>query len=266
MDGSLLMCSPDYFGVNYTINPWMEGQIGKVDPVRAKQQWKCFYEPISRIADVKLIPPHKDTPDLVFTANAGLIRDSRFVPSRFRHKERQPEEPYFIQWFRDNGFDILPLPEGVAFEGAGDALFQPGENFLWAGYGFRSDKEAHPFLEKAFDCKVVSLRLNDKRFYHLDTCFCPLQEGTTLYFPEGFDAASRRLIEEHSRNPIPVAEEDALKFACNTVLVNNTLFMNHASPDLRKRLEKEGYRVRIHNVDEFLKAGGANKCLTIALQ
>jgi len=41
--------------------------------------------------------------------------------------------------------------------------------------------------------------------------------------------------------------------------------MNFASANLESQLENAGYRVHICPMTEFLKAGGANKCLTLEL-
>lgn len=35
----ILMCAPDYFRVDYVINPWMASHVGKAVPSRAREQW-----------------------------------------------------------------------------------------------------------------------------------------------------------------------------------------------------------------------------------
>lgn len=267
MRQSLLMCSPDYFAVKYTINPWMAGKIGTVDHTLATRQWVDFFSTLKKLTEVKLLIPQPHVPDLVFTANAGLICGNKFIPSHFRHQERRPEEPCFRDWFRSSGYEVVEWQKLLHFEGAGDALFQPGRNLLWASHGFRTDAQTHSLLAKGFAVRVLSLRLVDPRFYHLDTCFCPLLDDKVMYYPKAFDAASLKLIEEYTlpQNRIPVADEDALHFACNAVLVDRNIIMNHVSDDLGRRLEAAGYTVIIKPVSEFLKAGGANKCLTLEL-
>ena len=267
MKPNVLMCTPEYFGVRYAINPWMEDQIGQVDSAVAMQRWTEFYRTLQRHAEVHLIDPQPHVPDLVFTANAGLMVDGQFIPSRFKHEERRREEPLFREWFKTRSDRIIHLPKNLYFEGAGDALVQPGRKLLWAGYGFRTDREAHQFLAEQLELEVMSLHLIHPSFYHLDTCFCPLLDDQAMYYPAAFDAASLKSIETHIRpeNRIIVAEEDALHFACNAVLVDRTLFLNHASPELIQLLEQKGYTPAIQPVSEFLKAGGANKCLTLAL-
>ena len=268
MKPEFLMCAPDFFGVRYAINPWMDGQIGQVDSALALRQWSGFYEALKQTAQVHLIDPHPHVPDLVFTANAGLVSGDRFIASRFRHEERRREEPLFLEWFEENSDTRhLLLPKHLAFEGAGDALVQPGTSLLWMGYGFRTDLEAHHFLRGHYQGKVISLKLVHPSFYHLDTCFCPLPEGRALYYPAAFPPESLQLIEKHipPENRIVVPEADARYFACNAVLSGRTLFMNHASPALQQAIENKGLVVSIQPVTEFLKAGGANKCLTLAL-
>ena len=267
MKPRILMCAPEYFGVRYAINPWMEGQIGQVDSAVALRQWTEFYNSLKDRAEIHLIDPQSHVPDLVFTANSGLMIGDHFIPSRFKHEERRREEPLFREWFEALSAQIIPLPKNIDFEGAGDALLQPYQNLLWAGYGFRTDREAHHFLAEQIELEVISLHLIDSRFYHLDTCLCPLLDDQVMYYPAAFDKASLKTIEAQvpPENRIIVSEEDAIQFACNAVLVDRLLFLNHAGPELIQLLEQKGYTPVIQPVSEFLKAGGANKCLTLAL-
>src|ERR1051326_486343 len=169
----ILMCPPNYFGIEYEINPWMDRQRG-VDRERAIAQWQALYDTLTGPvgATVELLDPVACLPDMVFTANAGLVAGKRFIPSRFRHAVRAGEEPYFRRWFESRGYEILSLSEGTIFEGAGDAL-SCGDT-LYAGYLFRSHAASHREISRLLGQRVLSLELSDPRFYHLDTCFCPL--------------------------------------------------------------------------------------------
>lgn len=261
----ILMCAPDHYDVDYVINPWMEGNIHKSTRDRSVEQWKQLHDTIKERAIVELVEPQKGWPDMVFTANAGLVLGDNAIVSRFYHKERQGEEPYFKEWFAANGFNVFELPKDLPFEGAGDALFDREGRWLWAGYGFRSELDSHPYIAQWLDTEVLSLRLIDERFYHLDTCFCPLTGGYLLYYPPAFDAYSNRLIELRipQEKRIAVEEPDAVKFACNAVNINQTIIMNQISESLQQRLTDVGFEVVQTPLSEFLKAGGAAKCLTL---
>jgi len=261
----ILMCAPDFYDVDYVINPWMEGNIHKSSRERAVEQWQKLFHVIKDRAIVDLVVPAQGWPDMVFTANAGLVLGKNVVLSRFFHKERQGEEPYFKAWFAENGFKVYELPQDLPFEGAGDALFDREGRWLWAGYGFRSELDSHPYIAQWLDTEVVSLRLIDERFYHLDTCFCPLAGGYLLYYPPAFDSYSNRVIEMRipPEKRIVVAEPDAVKFACNAVNINQIVIMNQVSQELKDRLGAVGFEVVETPLSEFLKAGGAAKCLTL---
>ena len=263
----ILMCPPDHFEVAYVINPWMEGQYALTDGARALEQWMALKDIIESRAQVSLLAPRENLPDLVFTANAGLVKDGAVVLSRFRSKERQGEEAIDRRWFEKHGFEILELPPELTFEGAGDALFDPARGLFWVGHGFRSDKDAAPVLEKLLATRTVSLTLIDPRFYHLDTCLAPLADGFMMYFPGAFDEDSRGAIEalvpENRR--LAVDEADALKFCCNAVALDDLVILNDASPSLRERLRQAGLTPALTPLSEFLKAGGAAKCLTLNL-
>lgn len=260
-----LMCAPDHYDVDYVINPWMEGNIHKSSRDRAVEQWNKLYNVIKNHAIVDLVTPQKGWPDMVFSANAGLVLGENVVLSRFLHKERQGEEPYFQQWFENNGFKVYTLPKDLPFEGAGDALLDREGRWLWAGYGFRSELDSHPYLAKWLDIEVISLRLMDERFYHLDTCFCPLANGYLLYYPGAFDSYSNRVIEMRvaPEKRIAIVEADAVNFACNAVNIESIVIMNKASDSLKSRLAEVGFQVIETPLTEFLKAGGAAKCLTL---
>ncbi|MFM5890748.1 MAG: TIGR00300 family protein [Dolichospermum sp.] len=260
-----LMCAPDHYDVDYVINPWMEGNIHKSSRDRSVKQWNKLYNVIKDHAIVDLVTPQKGWPDMVFSANAGLVLGENVVLSRFLHKERQGEEPYFQRWFEENGFNVYTLPKDLPFEGAGDALLDREGRWLWAGYGFRSELDSHPFLAKWLDIEVISLRLMDERFYHLDTCFCPLANGYLLYYPGAFDSYSNRVIEMRvaPEKRIAIMEADAVNFACNAVNVDSIVIMNKASDGLKSRLAEVGFQVIETPLTEFLKAGGAAKCLTL---
>ena len=261
----ILMCPPHHYDVDYVINPWMEGNIHRSSRERAETQWNQLYQVLTGHATVDLVKPQPGWPDMVFAANAGLVLGDHVVLSRFLHPERQGEEPYFEQWFEENGFTVHKLPKSLPFEGAGDALLDRAGRWLWAGYGFRSELDSHPYLAKWLDVEVLSLRLVDQRFYHLDTCFCPLTDGYLLYYPPAFDAYSNRLIEMRvpADKRIAIGEVDAINFACNTVNVDRVVVMNQASDELKKNLSDRGFTVEETPLTEFLKAGGAAKCLTL---
>lgn len=260
-----LMCAPDHYDVDYVINPWMEGNVHKSSRDRAVEQWTKLYHVIKDHAIVDLVPPQKGWPDLVFTANAGLVLGDIAVLSRFYHKERQGEEPYFKEWFANNGFTVYELPKDLPFEGAGDALLDREGRWLWAGYGFRSELDSHAYLAKWLNIEVLSLHLVDERFYHLDTCFCPLSGGYLLYYPPAFDSYSNKLIEMRvvPEKRIVLEEPDAVTFGCNAVNIDKIIIMNKASDGLKSRLSEVGFQIIETPLTEFLKAGGAAKCLTL---
>lgn len=165
----ILMCPPDYYGIEYEINPWMSRSRGSTPQV-ARRQWQALGEILRGLGvTVELMTPEPGLPDLVFTANAGLIYDKRFFSSRFRHEVRAGETPHFDAWFADHAFAVEHLPEGTYFEGAGDALFCG--RTLFAGYRIRSDVQGHQYLGRVLDVQVLPLELINPRFYHLDTCF-----------------------------------------------------------------------------------------------
>ncbi len=262
-----LMCSPKLYEVDYVINPWMRGNVHGASRQRAMEQWQKLYDTVSRIADVELVEPEAGWPDMVFTANAGLERGGTVVLSSFFHPERQGEEPHFRRWFEQAGYRVVELPRNTPFEGEGDALFSTDGAVLFVGHGTRTAESSHEALELLWGMQVISLQLIDPRFYHLDTCFAPLADGSALYFPAAFSPESVSAIEAFypPDRRIVVGEEDALRFACNAVNVGRTIVLNTVTKELRGNLEACGFEVVEVCLSEFLKAGGAAKCLVMKL-
>ncbi len=263
----ILMCPPDYFTVDYVINPWMAGHEDGLSLEKAKEQWNTLRDTVAEFADVVTIDPHPELPDMVFTANAGAVYGDKAIASHFMPMERRAEEPIFKKWFRENGFELLDLDEKIGFEGAGDCLLDRRGPWLWTGYGFRTEIEAHAEIQKFFDVDLVSIRLTDERFYHIDTCFCPLTDGFLLYHPPAFDYDSRIAIESRvpAHKRIVVDTADAGNFACNAINIGDQIILHKASSPLKARLMNAGFTVHECDLSEFLKAGGSAKCLSLKL-
>jgi N-dimethylarginine dimethylaminohydrolase len=262
------MCPPHHFGVEYVINPWMQGQLKAADQELASRQWMQFHGVMSTYAGVALMPAVSGLPDLVFTANAALVYQQTAVLSSFRCAERQPEARHYAEWLSADGLQVKTLPSGTLFEGAGDSLFdRGGKALLWFGYGYRSDAAALPHLQKSIDVEVQGLRLCDPRFYHLDTCFCPLEGGYLLYYPAAFDRQANEAIEARvpADQRLAVSDEDAIHFACNAVNIGTKVILNHAGGDLLTWLASRGFEVIQTRMSEFIKAGGSTKCLSLRL-
>ncbi len=259
-----LMCPPDYFGIEYEINPWMR-LSNQSDPTEARQQWQELYRVLTGElgAAVELMEPVKGLPDLVFTANAGYVQEDLFVSSSFKYNERRGETPFFDQWFQSHGYRLRKLGGGCIFEGMGDAL-PLGETIL-AGYRHRSEICSHEALSEITGRRVLSLELVDPRFYHLDTCFCPLDSNAALYFPRAFDSYARAAMALAAPDLVAVSESSALRFGCNAVVVGETVVTNTGCGDLGPPLAERGYKLRMVELSEFMKSGGSAKCLTLRL-
>ena len=259
----VLMCAPTYFDIEYSINPWMRIEE-QPDAQRTKDEWYQLYDAYQKLdMDITLIKPIKHLPDMVFTANGGLVIDGRVMLARFKHRERQGETQHFEHWFRDAGYNDIRMPK-YDFEGEGDALVC-GELVL-AGSGYRSSPESHSELQDYFDREVVSLRLIDPRFYHLDTCLAVLNDDTVMFYPEALDQRSRDALRRAVPNVIEASTDDALAFGLNAVSDGHNVLMSHRATDLMKQLKEAGYNPIGVDISEFQKSGGGVKCLTLELR
>lgn len=263
-----LMCPPGHFQVLYEINPWMHREV-PADPQRALAQWNAAVAVLETTgARIDLIEQVDGLPDMVFTANFGVVDGARFIASRFRHPQRKEESSHATRWFNDHGFTAMDLPgfheePDVCFEGAGDAL--PFADRIVAGYRIRSDFEAHTALAELLGVEVLSVELVDERFYHLDLTFCPLDDRRAIVAPDAWDAYGRTVIERLVPEPLVLDYDEALTFCANSVVIGTTVVMPACPPRVGRALERWGFDVVVSPVDEFLKAGGGVRCLTLAL-
>ena len=257
------MCPPAHFEVSYAINPWMD-LAGPIDRARAQRQWNALVAALEAAgAQVETIDPAPGLPDLVFTANLGLVDGDTFIPARMRHPERHAEPALAERWFAQHGYAIRHLGADVVQEGAGDAL--PFDGTLVGGCRTRSSASAYVELARMIDAPILPVELADARFYHLDIVFCPLNSASALVALDTFDAESARLVRTLVPDPIVLTADEVAAFSANAVVVGRTVVMASCSARLERELRDRGFEPVVVDVSEFIKSGGGPRCLTLAL-
>jgi N-dimethylarginine dimethylaminohydrolase len=260
---ALLMCRPEFFGIEYEINPWMHVAV-EVDHERAVAEWEELHRAYAGLGqEIALVAPVDGLPDMVFTANAAVLWRRHAVLSRFQHAERAGEESHWRRALTDLGFEVHDVAPDLSFEGAGDALFV-GDH-LFQAWGFRTDEAAHAEVAALLDVESTSLRLVDPRFYHLDTCFCPLDDRTALVAPDAFAPDSLDLVRARIPRLIEVSVDVAAGFACNAMPVGDRVVSSTAAEALRSPLASAGFDIVCVPMDEFMKSGGGVRCLSLPL-
>lgn len=260
---NVLLCEPKYFDVQYDINPWMTNNLLTVNKQLAHKQWSLLYAYLLSCSIVKTVQPVESCPDMVFTANAGFyFKPNNVILSNFKHPQRKQEEPIFHDWFEKNKYVVHTVSK--SFEGQGD-LLSDSLGYTWLGTGFRTDVEVQPEIESILQAYVNVLTLVDPRWYHLDTCFCPLSNGELLWYPKAFDEKSQDLIKNSFNVTIEVTEQEALGFACNSVCIYKNIFAPGISNRLANVLRSLDYNPINIDMSEFMKSGGAARCLVMNL-
>lgn len=269
---SVLMGRPDHFKIENALNPWMKdrtGDLKQADPARAGRQWDAMRAHYERVSVwVEVIDAPECQPDFCFAANQSLaFADDALRPhvilARMANSSRRGEVAHYARWYRENDFKIHELPESVTrFEGTGDAIRHPARHIYWGGVGPRTDEAAWGHLAEATGAAVIPLHLVDERFYHLDTCFCALDERTALHVPGAFDAASLQLLRAGFRDLIEVSDSDAANFACNAHCPDgHHVLIQKGSADTVLALKQRGFDVLEVETSEFMKSGGSVFCL-----
>lgn len=258
------MCAPDFFDIEYEINPWMHEE-NPVIHTEAVHQWKNLHEIYSKQLgwSVELVKPMPGLPDMVFTANGGFVYNRKVVLSNFRQPDRQPETEQFRQWFEENGYTDFYSPK-YDFEGEGDALLW--NDILFAGYPWRSDRPAHKEVADFLGIKVVSLQLADARFYHLDTAFTVVNVDTVALYPKAFTEKSVTAVRALVPNVIEATDEDALAYGLNAMSNGKSIVIPEGAHNLIQQYRELGLEVVTTQISEFQKSGGGVKCLTLELR
>jgi len=263
---TVLMCRPDFFTVSYRINPWMHPE-DPTDTSLAVTQWETLYAKYLELGyDVHLIDGLPGLPDMVYAANGGFVLDGIAYGAKFQYPERQPEGPAYMEWFAANGFTVAePVSTN---EGEGDFLLV-GDT-IYAGTGFRSDAASHDELRRIYGREVVTLKLVDPSFYHLDTAFAVLDSnggpGSVAFLPKAFDAASLDILDERFPDAIHVNDADAAVLGLNSFSDGKNVIIASRATDFERQLRERGFTPHGVDLSELLLGGGGVKCCTLELR
>ena len=261
-----LMVEPAHFRVDYAINPFMD-PARQPDPAATRAQWEAVIAAIEAAGgQVDVLTQRADAPDMVYAMNLGLpIVDQdgpRVVLSHMRYPERRMETETAARWFDDRGYAV----HEIGRDGVG-AHFEAGDAFAWrgdlvVGYGPRSEKLALKHLANELDVAVRGVRITHPGMYHLDLGFCPLDDTRAMVCPDAFDSASAKRLLALVPEPLVLTESEAMTFCANSIVVGRTVIMPACPDRVRARLESWEFEVVVVGVHEFLKGGGAIRCLT----
>jgi N-dimethylarginine dimethylaminohydrolase len=258
-----LMCRPEHFAVEYTINPWMDPEAG-ADAATAVRQWERLKDAYEELGHrVSLIDPVEGLPDMVFAANGALVVGGRVYGARFATTERAAEGPAYLEWFTRNGYE----PARAATEtNEGEGDFLTLDEVILAGTGFRTAVAAHQEAQEFLGRPVVTLRLVDPRYYHLDTALFPLDGRSVAYYPGAFSPGSREVLRRMFPDAILASAEDAAVLGLNAVSDGENVVVNVEAADLSLELKRRGLNVIPVDLSELRKAGGGPKCCTLEIR
>jgi N-dimethylarginine dimethylaminohydrolase len=263
-----LMVEPNHFRVDYSINPFMDID-DQPDHLRTRAEWLQIIAAIESAGGrVHVLPQIPEAPDMVYAMNLGLaleLEDAHarhVVLSHMRYPQRRMETPVADEWFAGQGFSRRSIGRdgvGAHFE-AGDAFAWRGE--LVVGYGPRTEELGLKHLATELGIGVRGFRITHPGMYHMDLGFCPLDETRAMVCPAAFDDASAAALLALVPDPLVLSEEEALTFCANSVVLGRTIVMPACPDRVRAQLEQWGFEIVLVDVGEFLKGGGAIRCLT----
>ena len=266
----VLLCPPAYFDVVDQKNLYMAAKQ-PVDREKAQRQWQALYSALDQAGcQVETIPPAPGFEDMVFAANQVFIGFHQgvgkfIVPSRMVHASRQREVPLYVDWFRERGFKIIEVDLGADhLEGHGDLLWHPDWSRVYAGYGFRSTQGGVEKFREALSkmgIPVVPMHLVDPFCYHLDTCFCPLNNDAVLIYPGAYAPESLAVLRTFWKRVYELTADEAHEFMGNGIVANGRYLTPHLTPHLEAILREENLSPVIVDTSEFEKSGGSLFCM-----
>ncbi|MFG1838258.1 dimethylargininase [Micromonospora sp. NPDC049175] len=261
-----LMCSPEHFAVEYAINPWMDVAT-PVDRDLAVKQWDRLRETLVGLGhEVHVLTPEQGLPDMVYAANGAFVVDGSVYGARFKHEQRAAEAAVHHAFYESQGWRFVSPSE--TNEGEGDFAYVPEAHggLILAGHGFRTELPAHAEAQEALGRPVVSLRLVDPRFYHLDVALAALDDSNVIYFPGAFSAASQRVLTHLFPDAVIADDADALAFGLNLVSDGANVVLNSEATRLAGKLKAAGYTPVPVELAELKKGGGSVKCCIAELR
>lgn len=248
-----------YFDIEYKINPWMQEDV-EISFDKANEQYNAIIQAFKDENIPYKISKPAPYPDSVFIADSGFLINNIFICTNFKYKERQREVIYWQNFFQEQGYETVILPSSVLFEGTGDLIYTNSQVFL--GHGIRTNLEAVKHIKPFIQKDIFPIELINDRFFHLDTCFFPIDDKNILLYKDAIAPESLKKLKE-KYNIITAEKKEAMNFALNIFRYEKTLFLNKGNPKTKKLLEEYGYKVAPLDLSEFIKAGGAIKCMTL---
>ncbi len=265
-----LMVDPEFFDIEYAINPHMKddrGNLNQIDKPRAFHQWSELKSTFEKLGlEVLTLKGESGLPDMVFCANQTFpfLQDGKlnFVLSTMQSEHRRPEVKAFAEWAQNNNVDVVK-PMDLQFEGMGDALWDYESDRLFGGYGFRTSLDVYGDLEKITQKEITTFELKNENFYHLDTCLAILNSKTAAYVKSAFTEQGLQTLAQSFDNLIEVPIDEATNLlACNMCTPNGQdVIIQSGSNETIAALQSAGFKVHEVDTSEFIKSGGSVFCM-----
>lgn len=262
------MCPPQHFVVEYAINAWMDTSQ-PTDTELAVKQWQSLYETVVGLGhEVHLLTPQAGLPDMVYAANGAFSVDGLVYGAQFKYPQRKREAAAHRTFYEAHADQWRFVAPTQINEGEGDFTFLPDAHggLILAGYGFRTELPAHAEMQEVLGRPVISLKLVDPRFYHLDTALAPLDDENVVYYPGAFSESSQAVLRQLFPDAVIAGEEDAVAFGLNLVSDGRNVLLNSECSALGARLDALGYNSILVELGELKKGGGSVKCAMAELR
>ena len=269
MKQTFILGSPEFY----------KADVGEVDSKKAEEQWQRLKKHIeSHDINVKVIPAAEKQPDSVYITDTAIIINDFAIMAKFHKMSRRGEEKILAEYLKTTlGLRIryLPEEEGLYFEGGGDTRWSHNHSHIWFGYGagrstLKGIEAVAQILKEELGPSmptVHTLRIDDRKTFHLDLAFLPLPNGYVLYYPTLAPNAIKQIESVFGKKNV-VKVPSKYFFACNSVILDkkNILVPKLPYADFRQWMYKATQmKIDEVNVSEFHLGNGSIQCLTLKM-
>lgn len=230
-----VMCPPAFVDNKIKNNKTMEElAANEINRPKFLAQWYNLWQVLAANSLVYLLPPIKGLQDQTYVncfAYLPHIKNRNvIVLSNFTAEGRDGEEWVAAGLLRDLGYEVVKCP--FRFEGEPELKYLR-DNIYIGGYGFRTDRRAHTWLEQQFGCKILPIKETDEVLYHLDCSVSPMDEYNVMMCSEIMEREQVRAVERVA-TVWPVSKNAAYAGICNSLKVEDAIYNSSNLEYLRR--------------------------------
>jgi dimethylargininase len=244
------------------------GFLHTVDLTEARRQHDAFCTILAGLGvAVHQLEAETSSPDLVYTFDPGLVTDRGLIPLRSGKPTRRGEEVAVEAWATEHDIPVLGRLEDPATADGGDTfwlrpdIFCVGRSLRTNAAGARRLADLVGGDVRVFDVPYAN---GPAECLHLLSLISPIADDLAVVHLPQLPAGLHELLNEHSVDLVPVAEEEIATQGCNILAVRpGVVVMVEGNPVTQRALLDRGCEVHTFAASEVcINGSGGPTCIT----